>query len=106
MIEKIFWLLMAILLAILVSGIALPVVWFIIRLLGLIEPLVNLFGGIRWLMVIGGITFGSLAGALSIMLILKVFGEWNKLGIIFGAIGGAIGGIVSSLMFFPLVAIL
>ena len=83
---------MALLFGILISGIAMPVIWFIIRLLGLIDPLLNLFGGGTWLMYTGGIIFGMLVGALSIIVILKAFGEWNRLGIILGAVGGVIGG--------------
>jgi hypothetical protein len=106
MIGKIFWLLLAIFFGMLISGIAMPFIWFIIRLLGLIEPLINLFGGIRGVIYTGGVAFGTVIGAASIIIILKVFGEWNKLGIMFGVIGGIIGGVASSVMFFPLVAIL
>lgn len=106
MIGKIFWLLMAIFFAMLISGIAVPVIWFIMRLLGLIEPSINLFGGITGVMYTGGVAFGTVIGATSIIIILKAFGEWNKLGIMFGVIGGIIGGIGSSVMFFPIVAIL
>lgn len=96
---------MALFFAILVSGIAMPVIWFIIRLLGLIGPLITLFGMLNGL-IYGGVIVGAVIGALSIILILKTFGEWDKLGITVGMIGGVIGGVASSVMFFPIVAIL
>jgi hypothetical protein len=106
MIGKVFWLLTGACFAALVSGIAMPVIWLMLRLVGLVDLLLYLFKDVTLLMRLGGFIFGVLVGALFIVLMTRTFGDVNKLGLIFGALGGAVGGIASSIMFFPLVAIL
>lgn len=92
--------------AVLVGGIAVPVIWFIIRLLGLVRLMAIIVGGLKWLMFLGGAVFGALAGAIAIAAVMASLDEKDKPGIILGAFGGAIGGLCSSVMFFPIVAIL
>ena len=106
MIGKLFWLLAGACFAALVSGIAMPVIWLMLRLVGLIGVLLHLFNDVTLLMRLGGFIFGILVGALFILLMTRTFGDVNKLGVIFGALGGAVGGVASSIMFFPVVAIL
>lgn len=97
---------LAIFLAIICSGMAMPIIWFIIRWTWFIDPLLRLFGGSINLMYAGGLVFGAMVGVGAMVVILKVLQEWSCLAIIGGGIGGAIGGLASSIMFFPLVAIL
>ena len=106
MIGKLFWLLAGACFAALVSGIAMPIIWLLLRLVGLVDLLLHLFDDATLLMRLGGVIFGVLIGALFMLLMTRTFGEVNKLGLIFGALGGAVGGVAGSIMFFPLVAIL
>ena len=85
---------------------AMPIIWFIIRWTWFIDPLLRLLGGSINLMYAGGLVFGAMVGAGSIIITLRVVEEWSRLAIILGGIGGAIGGLASSIMFFPLVMIL
>lgn len=90
----------------LVGGVAVPVAWFVIRLLGLILPL-GMAVGLDWLMWVGGGIIGALAGGLTmraIMVALEEEGDW--LSIALGVVGGGVGGFCSSIMFFPIVALL
>jgi hypothetical protein len=98
---RIFWALVEVLVAMLIGAIAAPVMWFIIRVLGLIPPIrleLLVFGG-------GGV-LGALAGSISLAVVLKSLGERDRLALVVGAVGGAIGGVCSSVMFFPIVVIL
>ena len=92
--------------ALLIGAVAVPIIWFISRALGLIRPMASLAGGLGWLMFLGGAVFGALAGASAMAIIIAALEEKNKLGFALGAFGGAIGGLCSSVMFFPIVAIL
>ncbi|HUV95528.1 MAG TPA: hypothetical protein VMX14_11985 [Anaerolineae bacterium] len=89
----------------LVGGVAVPVVWFIIRILGLIRPL-GMALGLDWLMFLGGIVIGALAGGITVRAIMASLYEEDKLNTVLGAVGGAVSGFLSSIMFFPIVAIL
>jgi hypothetical protein len=91
---------------IIVGAVAVPVIWFICRLLGLIRVMAIVFGGLTWLMFLGGMIFGALAAAITITAVLASLGEADKSSVVFGAVGGGIGGLCSSVMFFPIVAIL
>jgi hypothetical protein len=94
-----------VLFALLIGGVAVPIVWFIIRLLGLIRPLGRAIG-LDWLMWIGGPIIGGIAGGLVLRAIMSALEEEDKLSLVLGMIGGAIGGFCGSIMFFPIVAIL
>jgi hypothetical protein len=89
----------------LVGGVAVPVAWFIIRLLGVIIPL-GLLIGLDWLMWVGGVIIGALAGGGVMKAIMSALEEDDWLSIFLGAIGGAVGGLFGSIMFFPIVALL
>ncbi len=89
--------------AIIASALAMPVIWTLIRIAGLIKPLASLMGGYNGLMVIGGIIFGALIGGILLYFAIKALGGWNKAAIGFGAFGGALGGLAGTLMFFPIV---
>ena len=94
-----------VLFALLIGGVAAPVAWFVIRLLGLIRPL-GLAIGLDWLMWIGGTIIGALAGGLVLRAIMSALEEEDKLSLVLGMAGGAVGGFFGSIMFFPIVAIL
>ena len=100
------WLLVGLGVAGLVSGLAMPILWLLLRISGVVRLLIDLLGDYTLLMSGGGIILGVLVGAVFIDLIGKAFGNVSKLAVLFGAIGGAAGGYAGSLMFFPLVAIL
>jgi hypothetical protein len=89
----------------LVGGIAAPVAWLILRLLGVIIPL-GLLIGLDWLMWVGGVIIGALAGGGVMKAIMSALEEDDWLSTFLGAIGGAVGGLLSSIMFFPIVALL
>jgi hypothetical protein len=91
---------------VLVGAIAVPVIWFICRVLGLIRLMAIVFGGFKWLMFFGGAVFGALAGVITIAVVMASLEEKDRLGVVLGAVGGAFGGLCSSVMFFPIVAIL
>lgn len=91
---------------VLIGAIAVPVIWFISRILGLIRLMATIAGGLAWLTFLGGIVFGALAGAITIAVVMASLEEKDKLGVVLGAVGGAFGGLCSSVMFFPIVAIL
>jgi hypothetical protein len=92
--------------AMLVGAIAMPIIWFISRILGLIHLMAVGFGGLKWLMFLGGAVFGALAGAIAMIVVMASLEEKDKLGVALGAFGGAIGGLCSSVMFFPIVVVL
>jgi len=92
--------------AVLVGAIAMPIIWFISRVLGLIRLMAVVFGGLKWLMFLGGAVFGALAGAIAMTVVIASLEEKDNLGVVLGAFGGAIGGLCSSVMFFPIVAVL
>ena len=94
-----------VLFALLIGGVAAPVVWFIIRLLGLILPL-GLAIGLDWLMWIGGAIIGALAGGLVLRGIMSALEEEDRRSLVLGMVGGAVGGFLGSIMFFPIVALL
>ncbi len=94
-----------VLLGLLVGGVAVPVAWFIIRIFGLVRPL-GMAVGLDWLMYLGGIVIGALAGGITLRAIMASLGEKDKLSTVLGAVGGAVSGFLSSIMFFPIVAIL
>ena len=89
----------------LVGGVAVPVAWFVIRLLGLILPLGRAVG-LDWLMWVGGVIIGALAGGLTMRAIMVALEEGDWLSIALGVVGGGVGGFCSSIMFFPIVALL
>jgi hypothetical protein len=89
----------------LIGGVAAPVGWFILRLLGVIIPLGRLIG-LDWLMWIGGAIIGALAGGGVVKAIMSALEEDGRLSILVGAIGGALGGFLGSIMLFPIVALL
>jgi hypothetical protein len=92
--------------ALLIGAVAVPIIWFFSRALGLIRLMASLAGGLGWLMFLGGAVFGALAGAVAMVVVMAALEERSKLGLALGAFGGAIGGLCSSVMFFPIVAIL
>ncbi|MEZ4860813.1 MAG: hypothetical protein R3C14_05875 [Caldilineaceae bacterium] len=94
------------LLALLVGGLATPVLWLLLRLLGLIEWLAWVAGSYQRLMIGGGLLLGAMVGGILLHLIQQGYGESHKLGVPAGMIGGAMGGLASSLMFFTIVAVL
>jgi hypothetical protein len=91
---------------VIVGAVAVPVIWFICRLLGLIRVMAIVFRGLTWLMFLGGMIFGALAAAITIAAILASLGEKDRSAVVLGAVGGGIGGLCSSVMFFPIVAVL
>jgi hypothetical protein len=95
-----------VLFGVIIGAIAVPVAWFICRVLGLIRMMAVVFGGLQWLMFLGGVIFGALAGAIVIAVIMMSLEEKSKSSVVLGALGGAVGGVCSSVMFFPIVAIL
>lgn len=95
-----------VLFAMIVGGIATPIMWFILRLLDLIRPLALVFGGLTWLMFVGGAILGAIVGGITLAAVMASFDEVDRLSVILGALGGAVGGLASSVMFFPIVAIL
>jgi len=90
---------------VLVGGLAVPVVWFIIRILGLIKPL-GMALGLDWLMYLGGIVIGALAGGITLRATMGSLHRERKLSTVLGVVSGAVSGLLSSIMFFPIVAIL
>jgi hypothetical protein len=95
-----------VLFGVIIGAIAVPVVWFICRVLGLIRVMAIVFGGLKWLMFFGGAIFGALAGAIVIAAVMASLEEKSKSSVVLGVFGGAFGGLCSSVMFFPIVAIL
>jgi branched-subunit amino acid transport protein len=95
-----------VLLGIVISTIAMPVLWFLARVVGLLQPMRLSLGMIRALIYVGGPILGALVGAGVIAAILRALDEESRLGIVLAGIGGAIGGLAGSVMFFPIVAIL
>jgi len=91
---------------VIVGAVAVPVIWFICRVLGLIRAMAIIFRGPTWLMFLGGAIFGALAAAITIAAVLSSLDEKDKSSVVLGAFGGAVGGLCSSVMFFPIVAIL
>jgi hypothetical protein len=89
----------------LIGGVAAPVAWFILRLLGVIIPLGMLIG-LDWLMWVGGAIIGALAGGGVMKAIMSALEEDGWFSILLGAIGGTVGGFFGSIMFFPIVALL
>lgn len=103
--EKIITSVAEVLFGVLVGGLAVPVVWFIIRILGLIRPL-GMALGLGWLMYLGGAVIGALAGGITLRATMGSLHRERKLSTVLGAISGAASGCLSSIMFFPIVAIL
>jgi len=94
------------LLAFFVSLFAMPVLWFVLRLIGLIAPLLNLFGSHTLLVQVGGLLMGGLVGALLLTILSRAYGQPGKTVTIVGFVGGVAGGLIGSLLFFPLVVFL
>jgi len=107
MVSKLLWLFTTACFAALISSLLTPLVWFILRLTNLINLLAEvLTHDLRLLMYLGGLLIGLLIGGLLILLIGKTIARVDGWVIACGLVGGAIGGYASSLMFFPVVAIL
>ena len=106
MLGKLFWLFMATGLAIILSAMAVPVLWLILRVVGLLPVLIRMVNNIQFLIQGGGLIFGLLVGSLAMVLLGRSQGRIDGWAVGFGALGGAVGGLASSLMFFPIVAIL
>ena len=49
--------------AVIVGAIAMPVIWFVARVLGLIPAMLVVFRRLDWLTFLGGTVFGALSGA-------------------------------------------
>jgi hypothetical protein len=95
-----------VLFGVIIGAIAVPLAWFICRVLGLVPGMAIVFGGLKWLMFFGGVIFGALAGAIVMAAVMASLEEKDRFGVVLGAFGGAFGGFCSSVMFFPIVAIL
>jgi hypothetical protein len=94
------------LLGFVVSVFAMPVLWFVIRLVGLIDPLLNLLGEPILLMQLGGLIMGGALGAILLTVLSRAYAQPGKTVTIVGLVGGALGGFIGSVLFFPLVAFL
>ena len=103
--EKIVMSIAEVLFGLLVGGFAVPVAWFIIRILGLIRPL-GMALGLGWVMYLGGIVIGALAGGITLRATMGSLHRERRLSTVLGAVSGAVSGFLSSIMFFPIVAIL
>lgn len=103
---KLFGLLLSGLSALFVSTVGTPVVWFILRVVGLTDLIILWQGHYYGLMVGGGLLIGTLIGGGLATLMAKMLERTRLMTSIASIIGGAIGGYVSSLMFFPIVVIL
>ena len=92
--------------AVILAALAMPVIWTLVRIAGLIEPLAGLLGGYNGLMMIGGFVLGALIGGILLYFATKALGERSRTAIGFGAAGGALGGVAGTLLFFPIVVFL
>lgn len=104
MVGKIIALMLAFLLALLIGAVAAPLGWFLIRVFGLVGPLVRLMG--RALPLVGGALIGAGATAVAMRAILKAIGERNRLTMLVSVLGGGVGGLASSVIFFSFMAFL
>jgi hypothetical protein len=104
--SRILGLFLAVASGMIVAGIAVPVAWVVVRVLGLIPVLAAFLGRLDYLMWLGGVVFGVLAGPLAVGGAIRAMGENDRAAIAAGAIGGAVGGLASSIMFFPIVGLL
>jgi hypothetical protein len=92
--------------AAIISALVMPVIWTLVRIAGLIEPLAGLLGSYNGLMLIGGLVLGALVGGILLYFAMKAFADRSKIAIGFGAAGGAVGGVFGTLLFFPIVVFL
>lgn len=106
MVGKLVGLLVSGLSAVIIGGIGTPVVWLILRVIGLTDAVIGWLGQFEGLMIGGGLLIGALIGGTLSAVIARTLERTNKPAFIIGIIGGAIGGYASSLMFFSIVVIL
>ena len=92
--------------ALIISGLGTPIVWLILRIVGVTDPLIIWLGHYYGLMVVGGLLIGAILGIILSVLIARILEKSNMAAFITRLVGGAIGGYASSLMFFPIVVIL
>jgi hypothetical protein len=62
--------------------------------------------GLDWLMYLGGIVIGARAEGITLRATIGPLHREHKLSTVLRAVGGAVSGFLSSIMFFPIVAIL
>ncbi len=79
-----------------------PVAWLLVRLTGLLPPLVRLLALQIWPLHCMAGLFGCLVGGLLLVILKRFSGRAGHVMVVAGGCGGAA---VSSLVFFPLVAL-